>query len=322
MGDFAAFYKTNCRNVEAIELFSNPPWRGTHLRGYKASLRACGLRWQSNDYKRPEYDAFGYYETSDPVVLHKVMRLRTYDDEERLWPTDLAESVCAEIQRVATAFAHRGKQNKRKATSAAAEPLKSAAESAAARAAAGEAARRRELRVWDDSDRDLQRLADFYDIDADTVRRSAVLDIGPRSGHSDANRVLRALRYRLITPESLRSSILERERAQAQVAMSVHSEQHTRWAESSHGWFVANEPVEQNVLVHPDDDADAEPARGDGKRRAATTAAIAAFATTTCGECRSVVHINQFSDCSCGRVWEWCAKCARAYSADQACQCG
>ena len=322
-------------------LLRGPPFKGSHDKNYKVSIKDTGLQWLKN----PEFvegvrdgQKFGWYVAHDIHELKLALSMPRKVDGERAWyPCDIGDVAVRYVADLIDEYTNE-KDKEEERRRAEAEEKRNARE-----AALGRGSGRFEADDSHDINAicELMRLGGYHDwkYDQKLIASSASAhDLGPMT-NTHALRVHRALRLRIVTPdqvaigqwesdEAIRKRKLKEATAveKKRKAEEANTEQHQ---EANLKRLKAK--AEQAVRVLKRDDELEQPDQEDDVARISDVRPSflvgnypckdTALKATTCSTCNAVVH-EQFMDCSCmNGSWKQCAECHYAYCDQQGCRC-
>ena len=215
--EFQAFVRdysqsgTDSKQMAVQYLRRSAPFKGTHIKGYKATLKEAGLRWWKNEdhIQNDRSSPFGWFVACCLADLKRVLQLPLTKSGEKAWfPVDIPEEdsaiVCRYVLEVIDEFEDR-KRQKLERDRLAALNSKTDKEKRLRQDAAG--------MVVDDRPEEIAKLVDKLSVsddnvwkyDAELIKKSATSDrLGPAMS-TNALRVLRALHLKILTPEEVRA---------------------------------------------------------------------------------------------------------------------
>jgi hypothetical protein len=178
-----------------------------------------------------------------------------------------------------------------------------------------EAGTRHDLGVREDSTEEIQLLLKYGITWTPVLAQKSLSGVsGPRSGASDAMRVIRALKFGVISTSDVMSPDFgDRPSAKRNRVVSVATERPSN-AVCLH--FARGEAPNEGEAARRQEAAE----NADRMRVSDLHTPIPAMRTTICTTCATEV-VEQFSDCACGCEWKWCERCCYAVSFRQACAC-
>lgn len=334
-------------------LLRGPPYRGTHARDTKESIKELGATWMKNPLKLDEVHndvAFGWFGTTSEKVLVDLIRMPQITQKRRKYHSPPPWKACACDEPIEESVpqwmplevpekSHEMivvliLQHDNHVRSL----LESQAKAAAAASDSKERDRQNTQRMNDipaDTVADIAEIARRFNIvwnnemSADASRCTA---LGPHSGISSCRRAMRALMYDICSSDEIVSGMYAKERRAHNVVLrkkvvdeyGVDSSQVDVGSASTGCYMFGNG---KGMLAVPTD------RQWETIRQAFQNAEYARIATgqtlskctkvcdTWCTSCTSLVT-EQFGDCSCLNVnWQWCDSCRSAFNTDQDCGC-
>lgn len=323
-------------------LMRGPPFKGTHDKNYKSSIKEHGLEYIKNsEFVEGSFNGqkFGWWSAHDTKELKAVLTMARKHNGDRAWsPCDLDDIAMSFVDSLLEQYGEYKKEKEEKARQEEEERRK-AKEKALGR---GSGVYCEDLMV------DIQSIAEYmkaggypdWEYDRALIASSAACAaLGPMTP-THAIRVRRGLRFNLITPKQVHlgqwdtdATIAMRKREEAADANNKRQRDASNLESKEVEKRKALELRAKNAVqvLQRDDEMEVEKLPIDDYEQTRPSwmtdkchlyvMVDTSLKDTACGECGVEIH-EQFMDCGCTlRAWKKCVKCLSAYCDEQRCQC-
>lgn len=320
-------------------LLRGPPFKGKHDKHYKQSLKDLGLRWLPNpESVQGDYNiAFGWYVAHDVKELKTVLNMPRKMDGERAWmPCDMDEFQARAVDELVDKHAEFRKE--REEQSRAAEDAR--------RKAKNEALGRGNGVYEADLPHDIETIREYmvsggfpdWEYNRELIASSAgCAALGPVT-HTNAIRVIRGLRFNVITPAQVargqwesdaviakrkrdNETSAERQRQRDEASTEEREEANLKRLKAKAE--RATQVLQRDDEINRPEEMDVEEVKQAAflPKNYVYKLADTSLKTTTCHDCHVMLD-EQFMDCLCTtRFWTKCSTCLVGFCKTQPCAC-